>query len=53
MSEAVGYGISRYSLYKMRDDGVIEQILRGVYRLIAASIYSPAFEKYFSDGTRL
>lgn len=33
MSEAVRYGISRYSLYKMRDDGVIEQISRGVYRL--------------------
>ena len=34
MSEAVRYGISRYSLYKMRDDGDIEQISRGLYRLV-------------------
>ena len=34
MSEAIGHGISRYSLYKMRDDGVIEQVSRGIYRLV-------------------
>lgn len=34
MSEAIGYGISRYSLYKMRDIGVIEQVSRGIYRLV-------------------
>lgn len=33
MSEAIGYGMSRYTLYKMRDDGVIEQVTRGIYRL--------------------
>ena len=33
MSEAIQNGISRYSLYKMRDSGVLEQISRGVYRL--------------------
>lgn len=34
MSEAISYGISRYSLYKMRDIGVIEQVSRGIYRLV-------------------
>lgn len=34
MSEAIAYGISRYSLYKMRDNGVIEQVSRGIYRLV-------------------
>jgi len=34
MSDAIRYGISRYSLYKMRDSGVIEQISRGIYRLV-------------------
>ncbi len=34
MSEAIGHGISRYSLYKMRDKGVIEQVSRGIYRLV-------------------
>jgi len=34
MSEAIGYGISRYSLYKMRDLGIIEQVSRGIYRLV-------------------
>lgn len=33
MSEAMRHGISRYSLYKMRDKGVIDQVSRGVYRL--------------------
>ncbi|RLA40280.1 MAG: transcriptional regulator [Gammaproteobacteria bacterium] len=33
MSEAVRYGISRYMLYKMRDNGVVEQVTRGIYRL--------------------
>ena len=34
MSEAINCGISRYMLYKMRDDGSIEQISRGIYRLV-------------------
>ena len=34
MSEAIQYGISRYSLYKMRDNGVLEQVSRGIYRLV-------------------
>jgi len=33
MSEAVRYGISRYRLYNMRDNGVLEQVSRGLYRL--------------------
>ncbi len=33
MSQAIKQGISRYMLYKLRDDGVIEQVSRGVYRL--------------------
>ena len=34
MSEALHYGISRYTLYKMRDHGLLEQITRGIYRLV-------------------
>ncbi|MCP4414361.1 MAG: transcriptional regulator [Gammaproteobacteria bacterium] len=34
MSEAIRCGISRYSLYKMRDEGVIEMVTRGIYRLV-------------------
>ncbi len=34
MSEAIKYGISRYTLYKMRDTGVLEQVSRGIYRLV-------------------
>lgn len=34
MSEAIEYGISRYSLYKMRDTGIVEQVSRGIYRLL-------------------
>ena len=33
MSEAIEKGISRYTLYKMRDEGVLEQLSRGIYRL--------------------
>lgn len=33
MQEAIRKGISRHSLYKLLDDGVIEQLGRGVYRL--------------------
>jgi len=33
MGEAIQYGISRYMLYKMRDNGALEQISRGIYRL--------------------
>lgn len=34
MSEAIKYGISRYSLYKMRDNNILEQVSRGIYRLV-------------------
>ncbi len=34
MSEAIKHGISRYTLYKMRDTGELEQISRGIYRLV-------------------
>ena len=34
MSEAIKYGISRYALYKLRDNGVLEQVSRGIYRLV-------------------
>lgn len=34
MSEAVERGISRYMLYSLRDKGIVEQINRGVYRLV-------------------
>lgn len=34
MSEALQYGISRYTLYKMRDNGLLEQVSRGIYRLV-------------------
>ena len=33
MSEALAAGISRYMLYRMRDQGVIEPLSRGLYRL--------------------
>lgn len=33
MSEAIKHGITRYMLYKMRDEGIIEPVSRGVYRL--------------------
>ncbi|MFW7382171.1 MAG: type IV toxin-antitoxin system AbiEi family antitoxin domain-containing protein [Oligoflexus sp.] len=33
MSEALQMGISRKTLYSMRDEGVLEQISRGIYRL--------------------
>lgn len=33
MSEALEHGITRYMLYKLRDEGVIEQVSRGIYRL--------------------
>jgi predicted transcriptional regulator of viral defense system len=34
MIEAIKRGISRYTLYALRDKGVIEQVSRGVYRLV-------------------
>ena len=34
MSEALKYGITRYMLYSLRDKGVIEQVSRGIYRLV-------------------
>ncbi len=34
MSEAIKRGITRYMLYSLRDKGVIEQVSRGVYRLV-------------------
>jgi predicted transcriptional regulator of viral defense system len=34
MSEAIEQGITRYMLYSLRDKGVIEQVSRGIYRLV-------------------
>ncbi len=34
MSEAIKCGITRYMLYSLRDRGVIEQVSRGIYRLV-------------------
>lgn len=33
MSEAIRLGITRYTLYSLKDRGVIEQVSRGVFRL--------------------
>lgn len=33
MHEALAAGISRYQLYRMRDEGVLESLSRGLYRL--------------------
>lgn len=33
MSDAIAAGISRYQLYRLRDEGLIEPISRGLYRL--------------------
>ena len=35
MSEAIRGGVNRRTLYAMRDEGVLEQLSRGVYRLAA------------------
>jgi hypothetical protein len=34
MSEVIAHGITRYMLYSLRDKGIIEQLSRGVYRLV-------------------
>ena len=34
MSEAIAHGITRYMLYSLRDKGIIEQVCRGIYRLV-------------------
>ncbi len=34
MSEAISHGITRYMLYSLRDRGVLEQVSRGIYRLV-------------------
>ena len=34
MSEALEHGMSRYMLYALRDRGVVEQVSRGIYRLV-------------------
>jgi predicted transcriptional regulator of viral defense system len=34
MSEAIANGITRYMLYSLRDKGIVEQVSRGVYRLV-------------------
>jgi len=34
MSDAIKRGISRYMLYSLRDRGVVEEVSRGVYRLV-------------------
>ena len=34
MSEALERGLTRYMLYSLRDKGIIEQVSRGIYRLV-------------------
>jgi predicted transcriptional regulator of viral defense system len=34
MSEAIKSGMTRYMLYSLRDRGIIEQVSRGIYRLV-------------------
>ncbi len=34
MSEAVEHGITRYMLYSLKAKGIIEQVSRGIYRLV-------------------
>ena len=34
MSEALEHGITRYMLYSLRDKGVLDQVSRGIYRLV-------------------
>ena len=34
MSEAIEHGITRYMLYSLRAKGIIEQVSRGIYRLV-------------------
>ncbi|RJR50437.1 MAG: transcriptional regulator [Desulfobacteraceae bacterium] len=34
MSEALSHGITRRALYRLRDKGIIEQVSRGIYRLV-------------------
>lgn len=34
MNEVLNLGINRYTLYSLRDKGIIEQVSRGVYRLV-------------------
>jgi predicted transcriptional regulator of viral defense system len=34
MSEAIEQGITRYMLYSLRNKGIIEQVSRGIYRLV-------------------
>lgn len=33
MSEALEHGITRYMLYKLKEEGFVEQVSRGIYRL--------------------
>ena len=40
MSDAMRYGISRYKLYKMRDNGTLDQVSRGIYRLVGLPPFS-------------
>ena len=34
MSDAIKHGITRYTLYSLRDKGLIEPVSRGIYRLV-------------------
>jgi predicted transcriptional regulator of viral defense system len=40
MSEALQKGITRYTLYKLRDEGIIESVSKGIYRLTELPPYS-------------
>lgn len=51
MSEAVKAGVSRKTLYAMRDEGLLEQLSRGVYRL--ASLPGLAAPDLIAVATRI
>lgn len=40
MHEALMLGISRYQLYKLRDQSIIEPLARGIYRLVELPVVS-------------
>ena len=51
MAEALAQGISRKTLYGMRDSGAVEQLSRGTYRL--ASLSAPAHPDLMAAAARV
>ena len=51
MSGAIANGITRYMLYSLRDKGIIEQVTRGIYRLVELpEISNPDLVERFKNG---